>query len=170
MSLCEVHRFSAILKKQVGLEHHPSRNRHAAVCDALSAARAERRLHDLDAADAHRVVCQRSAADRRHAGWISRVLHQPCWRCGFARYIAEETVEYVERFFPAKASRDGRCIGGLSMGGYGALRLALGWPDRFASATRIPARSCTARANPKRPRSGSTIKSSANSLPARITT
>jgi S-formylglutathione hydrolase FrmB len=52
----------------------------------------------------------------------------------YAKYVAEELVDFVERNFPAKRSRAGRCIGGLSMGGYGALRLALGYPHRYASA------------------------------------
>jgi S-formylglutathione hydrolase FrmB len=52
----------------------------------------------------------------------------------YAAYIADELVAFVERNFPAKRSRAGRCIGGLSMGGYGALRLALAHPDRYASA------------------------------------
>ena len=52
----------------------------------------------------------------------------------YARYIAEDVVGFVERNFPARAARDARCIGGLSMGGYGALRLALGCPGLFASA------------------------------------
>ena len=52
----------------------------------------------------------------------------------YATYMAEELPQFVERHFPAKAARSARCIGGLSMGGYGALRLALGYPDRFVSA------------------------------------
>jgi S-formylglutathione hydrolase FrmB len=52
----------------------------------------------------------------------------------FASYIAEELVGFIERHLPAKSSRGARCIGGLSMGGYGALRLALGYPQMFASA------------------------------------
>jgi putative tributyrin esterase len=51
----------------------------------------------------------------------------------YAQYIGEELVGFIERTFPAKKSRDGRFIGGLSMGGYGALRIGLGYPDRFAS-------------------------------------
>ena len=53
----------------------------------------------------------------------------------FAKYIAEELVEQIERLFPTKRARSARCVGGLSMGGYGALRLAMGYPDRFVSAT-----------------------------------
>jgi putative tributyrin esterase len=52
----------------------------------------------------------------------------------YARYMAEELVQFVERNFPARRQRESRCVGGLSMGGYGALRLALGYPHLFASA------------------------------------
>lgn len=51
----------------------------------------------------------------------------------YAKYMAEELVQFVERTFPAKRSRSARCIGGLSMGGYGALRLGLGYPDVYSS-------------------------------------
>ena len=52
----------------------------------------------------------------------------------YAKYIGEELPAMIERNFPAQRTRHGRCIGGLSMGGYGALRIALGYPDRFISA------------------------------------
>jgi len=52
----------------------------------------------------------------------------------YATFFGEELIQFVERIFPAKKVRAGRCIGGLSMGGYGALRLALGYPDLFTSA------------------------------------
>jgi S-formylglutathione hydrolase FrmB len=52
----------------------------------------------------------------------------------YARHMAEEMVGFVERNFPARRSRDARAIGGLSMGGYGALRLAMAHPELFASA------------------------------------
>lgn len=50
-------------------------------------------------------------------------------------FIAQELPSMIERTFPARADRGGRCVGGLSMGGYGALRTALAYPDRYASAT-----------------------------------
>ena len=50
-----------------------------------------------------------------------------------ARHIGEELVAFVERTFPVKRTRGGRCLGGLSMGGYGALRVGLGYPGKFAS-------------------------------------
>lgn len=50
-------------------------------------------------------------------------------------YMTKDLVDCVDRIFPTRRSRNGRCVGGLSMGGYGALRMALGRPDLFASAT-----------------------------------
>lgn len=52
----------------------------------------------------------------------------------FGRYIGEELIDTVDRYFPTIRKREGRAIGGLSMGGYGALRTALTYPEKFASA------------------------------------
>jgi S-formylglutathione hydrolase FrmB len=52
----------------------------------------------------------------------------------YGAFFAQELPDFIERTFPAHRDRAGRCIGGLSMGGYGALRLALAHPDRYASA------------------------------------
>ncbi len=48
--------------------------------------------------------------------------------------LIKDVVGLVERTFPVKAERSGRAIGGLSMGGYGALKLALKYPEMFCSA------------------------------------
>ena len=53
----------------------------------------------------------------------------------YATYMAEDLVKTIDRTFPTKRDRASRGIGGLSMGGYGALRLALGYPHLFAAAT-----------------------------------
>lgn len=53
----------------------------------------------------------------------------------YAEHFAHELPAFIERNFPARSGREHRCVGGLSMGGYGALRLALGYPDRYVSAT-----------------------------------
>lgn len=52
----------------------------------------------------------------------------------FGRYMLEDVIGFSERTFPALKDRAGRCIGGLSMGGYGAMRLALENPGIFVSA------------------------------------
>jgi putative tributyrin esterase len=44
-----------------------------------------------------------------------------------------EVTERVDRLFNTVADRGGRGIGGLSMGGYGAVKLGLKHPDRFGS-------------------------------------
>ena len=51
----------------------------------------------------------------------------------YARHIGEEVVTFVERTFPVRAERRARAIGGASMGGYGALRVGLGYSERFCS-------------------------------------
>jgi putative tributyrin esterase len=51
----------------------------------------------------------------------------------YARHFGEEIPAFVERNFPARDARGARAVGGLSMGGYGALRVGLGFPDRFCS-------------------------------------
>jgi S-formylglutathione hydrolase FrmB len=51
------------------------------------------------------------------------------------RLILEDVIGFVESFLPTIAERGGRAIGGLSMGGYGAVKLGLKYPDRFCSVT-----------------------------------
>jgi S-formylglutathione hydrolase FrmB len=45
-----------------------------------------------------------------------------------------DLVRYVDTRFQTRAERSARCIGGFSMGGYGAVKLALQYPDLFSSA------------------------------------
>lgn len=52
----------------------------------------------------------------------------------FEDYIAEDLVKDVERKYPVIRARYGRAIAGLSMGGYGALKIALKHPGTFAAA------------------------------------
>lgn len=47
--------------------------------------------------------------------------------------LIRDVVGLVERTFPVKAERSARAIGGLSMGGYGAVKLGLKYPEMFAS-------------------------------------
>lgn len=48
--------------------------------------------------------------------------------------LVRDLVNYIDAVFQTKATREGRCIGGLSMGGYGAVKLALKFPHLFSSA------------------------------------
>jgi len=91
-----------------------------------------------------------------HSGWMRRtsieryVAHLPLivvmpdggrsFYCDAAQgyayetAIVEDTIGYIDSVFHTKAERGGRCISGLSMGGYGALKLALRFPQLFCSA------------------------------------
>ena len=134
MSLCHVHWFSNVLQKHVGMNVIlPDAGKPPFATYYL--------LHGLT---------------DDYTGWVRRSRIEPYVRDlplivvmpdgfrgfytdnaegpAYGKYIAEELVDFVERNFPTKHSRTGRCIGGLSMGGYGALRLAFAYPHRYASA------------------------------------
>lgn len=49
-------------------------------------------------------------------------------------FINEELPRLVQQFFPVSKRREDTFVAGLSMGGYGAFRLALAQPQRFAAA------------------------------------
>ena len=51
-----------------------------------------------------------------------------------AEALTRDLVEHVDRTYPTAACRNGRAVGGLSMGGYGALLYAMDHPDRYAAA------------------------------------
>ena len=52
----------------------------------------------------------------------------------FETYIARDLIGFVDSAFNTIATAKGRAIGGLSMGGYGAIKLALKHPDLFSAA------------------------------------
>ena len=48
-------------------------------------------------------------------------------------YVAEDLVAYMDKNYRTIATREGRGLGGHSMGGYGTLRLAMKRPDVFSA-------------------------------------
>jgi S-formylglutathione hydrolase FrmB len=48
-------------------------------------------------------------------------------------FTAKELVDYMDKNFRTIAHRDGRGIGGHSMGGYGAIKIGMLYPDVFSS-------------------------------------
>ena len=52
----------------------------------------------------------------------------------YERHLLDDVIGFVDRTFHTIAERQGRMIGGLSMGGYGAVKLALKCPQLFCSA------------------------------------
>jgi endo-1,4-beta-xylanase len=47
--------------------------------------------------------------------------------------VIEELVPHIDATYRTIANRDGRAIQGMSMGGFGALKLAFKYPDLFSS-------------------------------------
>ena len=66
-------------------------------------------------------------------GWYTNAQSPPNSR--YEDDLIVDVVGLVDRTFPVKADRSGRAIGGLSMGGYGALKLGLKHLDKFSSVT-----------------------------------
>ncbi|MFD0620683.1 alpha/beta hydrolase [Paenibacillus sp. GCM10027629] len=52
-------------------------------------------------------------------------------------FISEELPRVAQSFFPLSEAREDNFVAGLSMGGYGAFKLALNHPDRFAAAASL---------------------------------
>ena len=52
----------------------------------------------------------------------------------YGTYIAKDLVGWVDARYHTIPRRDGRAVAGLSMGGFGAMELALRHPDEFAAA------------------------------------
>jgi S-formylglutathione hydrolase FrmB len=51
----------------------------------------------------------------------------------YEQHIMKDVIGFVERILNVRAYREGRAIGGLSMGGYGSMKLALKYPAVFGS-------------------------------------
>lgn len=65
-------------------------------------------------------------------GWYTDSATVPTDK--FESYILQELMPDVEKRFRVSREREGRAIAGLSMGGYGSLKLAFKFPNRFAMA------------------------------------
>ena len=63
-------------------------------------------------------------------GWYSNALEGYAYEDA----IINDCIGFIDRTFHSDARREARSIGGLSMGGYGAIKLALQHPDKFVSA------------------------------------
>jgi enterochelin esterase-like enzyme len=62
--------------------------------------------------------------------WMNRIDGGPRW----ADFVAEDLVANVDATFRTVPVREARAVGGLSMGGHGALQLAYNFPDTFSIA------------------------------------
>ncbi len=49
----------------------------------------------------------------------------------YKTYLSEELPKFIERYFPVSKEKQNTFIGGVSVGGYGALNIALNRPEKF---------------------------------------
>ncbi len=71
--------------------------------------------------------------DGGKVGWFTNWVDQSRGTQRWADFYLTQVIPWVDVNFRTVASRNGRAIAGLSMGGYGAVRLAQDRPDLFAS-------------------------------------
>lgn len=97
------------------------------------------------------IIVMPDGDDGFYVNWASEVDHEACLRgsrpfgqaldmrtycvrqARYEDYIARDLVAHVDATYRTIPERDGRAIGGLSMGGYGALYLAMKHPDLFGA-------------------------------------
>lgn len=68
-----------------------------------------------------------------HLSFYTDMAHGP----RYGQFISEEVPAVVHDLFPLSTKREDTFVAGLSMGGYGAFRLALTYPERFAAAASL---------------------------------
>jgi S-formylglutathione hydrolase FrmB len=71
--------------------------------------------------------------DGGKVGWFTNWVDQSRGKQAWRDFYIDEVIPWVDDNFRTVAAKNGRAIGGLSMGGYGAVRLAQDRPDLFAS-------------------------------------
>ena len=101
-------------------------------------------LHGLS--DDH-TIWQRRTSVERYVEPLGLAVVMPAVNRSFyanmahgARYwdfISEELPRIAQSFFPLSDKRADTFVAGLSMGGYGAFKLALNYPDRYAAAASL---------------------------------
>lgn len=98
-------------------------------------------LHGMS--DNHTIWMRRTSLDRYAAGRKMAIVMPAAGRsfyCNqkygldYLRFLGEELPSICRRFFRISDKREDNFIAGLSMGGYGALKVALNYPDRFSYA------------------------------------
>jgi S-formylglutathione hydrolase FrmB len=101
-------------------------------------------LHGLS--DDHTIWSRRTSIERYAARYNLAVIMPDAYKsfyCNMAHgsdyfdFLAEELPSLVHRWFKVSEDPRNTFVAGLSMGGYGAMKLALAHPDRYAAAASI---------------------------------
>jgi S-formylglutathione hydrolase FrmB len=106
-------------------------------------------LHGMS--DDHSIWIRRTSVER-YVSDLGLIVIMPAAAISFytdmahgSRYwtfLSEELPEIVRAFFPASEKREDNFAAGLSMGGYGAFKLALRKPESFAAAASLSGALC----------------------------
>ena len=92
--------------------------------------------------DDHSIWMRRTSIERYASAWPMMIVMPDGGRGFYSDAVAgpayessiiHDLIPFIDGTFNTIAERSGRCVGGLSMGGYGALRLALRFPEMFCS-------------------------------------
>lgn len=135
MAVCEVHYFSSSLMKMTAAN--------VIVPEGIKGPfPVMYLLHGLS--DDYSAWCRRTSIERYADEWPLIVvmpdggrgfycdsLENP--RGAYESAIVKDLIGFVDNTFPTIAKREGRVIAGLSMGGYGAMKLAVKFPDLFSA-------------------------------------
>ena len=66
-------------------------------------------------------------------GWSSFYINSADGRTRYSDFFLEEFIPFIEHKYRTRTDRGGRAISGISMGGYGALRFAFAYPQKFSA-------------------------------------
>lgn len=134
MPLCEVNFFSNSLQKASGMN---------VILPDPSIEPPYFTLYQLHGLSDDYTIWMRRTSIERYVAGLPLVVVMPDGGRGFytdaleghayESHILKDTIGFIEKYFPVKKSRSHRAIGGLSMGGYGAVKLALKYPKVFGS-------------------------------------
>ena len=117
--------------RQIGMETGPARGTYPTLW----------LLHGLS--DDHTIWMRRTSIERYAAAKNIAVVMPAVARSFYQdmasgpkywSYLTEELPRLMRQFFPLSSRREDNFLAGLSMGGYGALRVGLAHPDRYAAA------------------------------------
>lgn len=66
-------------------------------------------------------------------GWSEFYINAADGRTRYSDFFLGEFLPFIEHRYRARTDRGGRAVSGISMGGYGALRFAFAYPQKFSS-------------------------------------
>lgn len=118
---------------------------------AGNARRSSRRTHPTlfllhGQSDDHTIWQRRTSIERYVEGWNLAVVMPNVHRSYYTdmvhgyrywTFISQELPAIVQALFPLSVARKDNFVAGLSMGGYGAFKLAMSFPERFSYAASL---------------------------------